>query len=106
MSTNPKVDLDAEQEAAFLRRLAKQLGVDELSEEALAKSLGLDAFTDEKLDDWFVAAMHRWVHDSDEPAPEQAAKVVQTDRPEPSQPAPAGGRRALPPRRKRRQQPR
>jgi len=34
------------------------------------------------------------MHDSEEPAPEQAAKVVQTDRPGPSQPAPASGRLA------------
>jgi hypothetical protein len=103
MSTKPKIDPDAEREAVFLRRLAKQLGVDELSEEALAKSLGLDAFTDEKLDDWFVAAMHR-LHDCDEPAPPQAGKVVQTDRAGPSQPP--SNRLALPPRAKRRHRPR
>jgi hypothetical protein len=100
MSTNPKIDLDAEREAAFLRRLAKQLGVDELSDEALAKSLGLDAFTDEKLDDWFVAAMRRWVHDSDEPAPQQASKVVQTDPPR-AEAQPVSNRVALPPARRR-----
>ena len=50
-------------EVAFLRRLAKQLGVDELSEEALAKSLGFDALTDEKLDEWFLAMVDRRVRD-------------------------------------------
>lgn len=73
MST-AKTDPDAE--VAFLRRLANQLGVDELSEQALAKSLGIDGLTDEKLEQWFAELVHRRAHERDEPAP----TVVQTDR--------------------------
>ena len=73
MST-AKTDPDAEREAAFLRRLANQLGVDELSEEALAKSLAIDGLTDEYLVRWLASMMQ-----PDEPPSSQAATVVQTD---------------------------
>ncbi len=70
-------DPDSELEAAFLRRLAKQLGVAEVSEEALATALGLDELTDAKLDRWFVVTMRRWLEDRDGPLRE---KVVQVER--------------------------
>ena len=86
MST-AKIDPEAEMEAAFLRLLAKQLGVDELSEEALAKSLGFDSLTDEKLDEWFVAMVVRR-------AREPSERVVQTD---PTRAQPVSSRVLLPP---------
>jgi hypothetical protein len=116
MSTNPKIDPeadpDSEREAAFLRRLATQLGVDELGEEALAKalgfdqlseqalvkSLGLDQLTDAKLDDWFVALMSG---PSGEQPPKQATTVTQVDPAQAEQRAPSN-RLALPPQKRRR----
>ena len=89
MST-AKSDPDAETEAGFLRRLADQLGVEELSEEALAKSLGIDGLTDEYLDRWFAALVQRSAHGSDEPR----ATVVQST-PEPAGPSlPRGSRKS------------
>lgn len=79
-------------EAAFLRRLAKQLGVDELSEEALAKSLGFDSLTDEKLDEWFAAMV---VRRASEPG-ESNERVVQTNSARPSS-RPLSNRILLPP---------
>jgi|SRR5690606_2396866 len=75
----PKTDPAATLEARFLRRLARQLGVDELSEETLAKSLGFDALTDEKLEAWFGATLRRWADEMGERPPPRAERVVQTE---------------------------
>ena len=91
MSTNPtKPDPEAEFEAEFLREFGDQLGVTELSEDAIAKALGLDAFTDEKLEQWFIDGMLEWLRDVDG-APQPRETVVQTKpaRP-PLRPGPAG----------------
>lgn len=87
--------------AAFMREFAKDLGVEEVTSEALAKSLGLDELTPEKLDAWFLREVLGV--DLDEPT-EPPARVVQVDRDE--RRAGPSNRLALPPARRRRPGPR
>ena len=74
----------------FLRDFARELGVDELTPEALATSLGFDELTPEKLDAWFRRDVLGMDGNRDG---EPVARVVQVDRDEPRTPRP--GLRAL-----------
>jgi hypothetical protein len=84
-----------EYERAFLRDFARDLGVEELTSEALAKSLGFDELTREKLEEWFITEVLGEVFGHEQAdTPEPAARVVQVERDE--RPAAGPSRAALP----------
>ena len=82
---------------AFMRQFAKDLGVEEVTSEALAKSLGLDELTEEYLEAWFIREVLGIKVDKPTEPP---ARVVQVDRDE--RRAPPTKRLALPPARRKR----
>ena len=81
---------DDKREQEFLRSYARELGLEELSSEALAKSLGFDELTPEKLYAWFADE----VLGVRPEAGKSGGRVVQVDPDE--DPRPATDRLALP----------